>query len=278
MNYKAFTLIELLVVIAIIGILASIVLVSLQGAKDQAETAETLQWAQSIHSLLGVQAVGIWNFNEGISGTCSDGKDVCDISGEENHGTISGETAWVENTPNNDLEKALYFDGSGDTLNTDNFLNLSNDFTYSFWYKKDNSIPQWPAEGDIARCVLIYNSYSSGHMRACYRDRYCNNGIRFRSGSTGNHAWCTGSLDVDRYYYIVFTKTMTSQKLYIDGNVVASTTGAPNDMTALQGFNVYSGFSGFIDDVRVFAEALPEQAIKEHYLAGLERRQTIAKK
>lgn len=277
MNSRSFTLIELLVVISILGLLASVVLVSMKDSKDQAETAKILQWAQSVHSLLGVQAVGIWNFDEGSSGTCSDGKDVCDSSGEENHGTINGDTAWVENTPNNGFEKALYFDGSGDTLNTDDFLNLSDDFTYSFWYKKDNPIPQWPAAGDVVRCVLIYDSYSSGHMRACYRDRYCNNGIRFRSASSGNHAWCTGSLEVDRYYYIVFTKTMTFQKLYINGNVVASTTGAPNDITALQGFNVYSGFSGFIDEVRIYNQALSSAEIQQHYAQGVAKHNIVLK-
>ena len=202
--------------------------------------------------------VGNWPMDENSGTTAYDSSD----SG--NDATISGAT-WVDGKHGN----ALQFDGNGDNLNTDNFLNLSNDFTYSFWYKKDSPIPQWSAEGDVSKCVLVYNSYGSGRMQACYRDRYCNNGIRFRSASTGNHAWCTGSLDVGRYYYIVFTKTMASQKLYIDGEVVASTTGAPEDMTASQGFDVYNGFSGLIDDARVYNRALSAEEIRYHYNKGL---------
>jgi prepilin-type N-terminal cleavage/methylation domain-containing protein len=80
-RYKAFTLIELLVVIAIIGLLSSVVLVSTSGLRDRAEITKIMQWAKSLNSLLGSQAAGIWNFDEGVMDSCSDDKDACDISG-----------------------------------------------------------------------------------------------------------------------------------------------------------------------------------------------------
>ena len=84
-----------------------------------------------------------------------------DYSGEENNGTFYGENFndgtinganWVSGKKG---DYALSFDGN--SLTTSNFLNLSNDFTYSFWYKKLKPIPQYPTEGDIYQSALIYN-------------------------------------------------------------------------------------------------------------------------
>ncbi len=37
-------------------------------------------------------------------------------------------------------------------------------------------------------------------------------------------------------------------------------------------------FNGMIDEVKIYAEALPETAIKQHYLAGLKKHQNLVKR
>ena len=68
MHSLGFTLIELLVVIAIIGMLASIVLVSLRSSQDKARVARGLQFSQSVYHAIGVDATGIWRFDEARMG------------------------------------------------------------------------------------------------------------------------------------------------------------------------------------------------------------------
>ena len=106
MKYRAFTLLELLVVITIIGILASIVIVSMSGSTDSATIAKGKIYAQQIHALLGANALGVWNFDEGT------GTVVKDLSGYNNHGVITG-ADWTEDTPIGQ-GYALSFNGSSD--------------------------------------------------------------------------------------------------------------------------------------------------------------------
>jgi prepilin-type N-terminal cleavage/methylation domain-containing protein len=90
-NISAFTIIELLVVISIIALLASIIIVSVKDAREKARIKKVMEFSQSLHSLLGIDAVGIWNFDEQTSGTCLTGTTISDISGYENHGTCQGD-------------------------------------------------------------------------------------------------------------------------------------------------------------------------------------------
>ena len=98
---SGFTLLELLIVISIIGLLSSIVLVTYPTAVEKAHIAKTLQWSASVNHLLGVDAVGVWTFDN-IQGTT-----VYDDSGYNNNGTIVG-AAVVDGV----MGKALNFGGS----------------------------------------------------------------------------------------------------------------------------------------------------------------------
>ena len=90
-SFRAFTLIEILVVIAIIGILASIVTVVSFEVREKARIAAALQFSSTVHNTLGAYLVGEWRFEEGGNDTCPTSdptyNDICDTSGEDNHGT-----------------------------------------------------------------------------------------------------------------------------------------------------------------------------------------------
>jgi prepilin-type N-terminal cleavage/methylation domain-containing protein len=122
-----FTLVELLVVIAIVGLLSTIVLVSTSGLREQAEIAKTLQWAKSIDSLLGADAVGIWNMDENPA---SQGTIIKDLSGWGNNGTFNTGEVGVNKSMPGVVGNAISFDGVDDYVEGPNLLYWGNSSHY----------------------------------------------------------------------------------------------------------------------------------------------------
>jgi prepilin-type N-terminal cleavage/methylation domain-containing protein len=270
---KAFTLLELLVVITIIGILSSVVIVSMSGSTDSATIAKGKAYAQQVHALLGANAVGVWNFDEGTDNTCSATEDICDYSGYGNHGTINKGTNgtgvdWVDS----DIEGlALQFDGVDDRVGCGNKTSLN-------VASGDMTIESWVNLSALGRASTIISKwtpwilYIASNNKVTFYVRY--------DGTDHNVTSGTALTSIDRWYHLVTVYTVSDYKVrfYIDGiltaspsfgNAISSDTASSVQIGAYS--STYAPFSGLIDEVRIYAEALPSTETQKHYVQGLNK-------
>jgi len=261
---KSFTLLELLVVITIIGILTSIVVVSMSGSTDSATIAKGKSYAQQVHALLGANAVGVWNFDEG------EGTTAYDISGYKNNGIIYGASYISSPVSGN----ALNFNGSSDYINCGNYesLNIDPPITYESWVNVSSSFDTF--------IVAYFMSKGSGSVA----------GINF--GFSGTHItehkgkaiiyngsfsiYSTKPISNNVWHHLIAINDGITSKIYIDGQFSNSGTQTITNNPDLslnigRRANSQFYFPGLIDEVRIYSEALPSAEIQKHYVQGLER-------
>jgi len=268
---KSFTLLELLVVITIIGILSSIVIVSMSGSTDSATIAKGKAYAQQVHALLGANAVGVWNFDEGTGTT------LTDISGYGNNGIINrGANGTGLEWFNSDIEGfVLMYDG------VDDRVDLTNKYTFT----ADHTIGMW---------ININNFIEGKQLGLFHNSSYCCQSY-LGIGGTGGQSVTTlisGETDtnadaisiyhsstpfvVENWYHIVIIQDNNKNwYLYINGQYMGTDTTADSNLTFNQIGHGYSNsecyFPGLIDEVRIYSEALPATEIQEHYVQGLNK-------
>jgi len=265
MKNKAFTLLELLVVITIIGILSSIVIVSMSGSTDSATIAKGKAYAQQVHALLGSNAVGVWNFDEGSGST------VKDISGYGNNGTLEGDTHFVSPDING---YALSFDGTGDYIDCgdDESLNIVEAITVEAWLKLNTTQGRYVG--------IITKADSNLYSNQSY-------GLYFDRDTGGGQIWFLIADGISRdktFFTAVFNEwihvvgVLDDSELRIYKNSIMQqeidrTRDPQRTINHLRIGFMYgqSYFSGLIDEVRIYAEALPATEIQKHYVQGLEK-------
>jgi len=270
---RAFTLLELLVVITIIGILASIVVVSMSGSTDSAEIAQVQPFSHQVHALLGHEAVLDFNFNEGDYNTCSDGKDVCDASGYNNNGDIYLDGADFLSSPVDGY--ALYFNGSSDYIQGSSNLGISGDaeFTMEAWFYWDDT--SCPANYETIVCTTATGV--SGKSMIITMGTSCRMTLDF-----WNSRWrITNPVGLKQWNHVVGTKTSglisSTSKIYINGILAPGAAEGdmiPNitDAVPVVGrLATIRYFKGFIDEVRIYSQALSSLEIQNRYVQGLEK-------
>jgi len=271
---NSFTLIEFLVVISVIGLLSSIILVSTKGTRDKARIAKGLEFSQSIQNALGAEAVGIWEFNEGLGATI-----FTDTSGNKNNGSCSGVSCptAATNTPQAVLGQgagkyALSFDGGDDYVDAGSAVPINNsNFTISAWVYPTN------LTGDRG---VVGRGGCGGHGSVLMFG--LRNGNIFGSLCGGEYDTVGATtLTASQWYFItwVFISSNNTSYMYLNGASNGSHAIA-GPYLSFQGVDIgrmnSSYFAGLIDEVHIYNQALSASEIQKHYAEGLERHKNLA--
>lgn len=189
------------------------------------------------------------------------GSTVSDSSSYGNAGLIRGAT-W---TTSGRFGKALLFDGTDDwvTVQDNPSLDLTNAHTVEAWVKLRRNKP-WSTiiTKEMGTNNMAYQLYASAWAAT---DGPIVQMAKSET-DTSNFWWASGGgqLAVNRWYHVAYTFDGTNQRLYLDGNQVASsvTTGVPptSDGVLRIGGNApwdpNEYLAGFIDELRIYRTVL----------------------
>ena len=191
-------------------------------------------------------------------------KVVADASGNAKHGASVQNTSAIAVAGK--INGALSFNGSTDKISCGaNFPVTTNNFSWSLWI--------YPTTAVDANDGLITKNYGQPSLNLFTASfptnvRVSINGIASIT-ATGN------IINANTWYHIVLTREGTAWKIYVNGNVEASTTNAANGVDYGYVFTVGNDiatagrfFTGLIDDVRIYDEALTLAQVGAIYNGG----------
>jgi prepilin-type N-terminal cleavage/methylation domain-containing protein len=281
-NSHAFTLIELLVVISIIGLLSSFVLAALNGAKAKAVIAADQTFDSNNHAVFygtcSTCTTADWDFDEGLVGGV-----VPDQSGNGNDLSLAG-GASLSNTQNPFITgKVLLIDpATNDSVSValnpntvpSNQNGQSGDFSVSFWL-----YPTAYANGQYS---FISNNKNIGSGSWKFGINNANNSVinfYMNGGTTFNSVPQLVSITApmsNQWTQIVLVCNSSRIGVYINAKSVVSPSLAVNGCGFSNSSTIYipGSISGdasppqfYLDNLRIYKQALPISVIQSLYLA-----------
>ncbi len=265
MKPKTFRIVKFLAIITAICILAGIAFLGIQNIRDKAKTGAGKTFSKKIQSNLGSEAVGIWSFNEGKDSS------VADSSGRGNNGTWYGTGAhWT----NEGITKAAgQFNGTNDYVDcgTGESLDITGPLTVEAWINKKTDSYYSPVVGKYANS-LAWVLRANGNNKDI--------GTRIYQTDTVFDELYTGeALNLDTWYHLALIFTPNdSIDIYVNGIKKATKLTNLSSIQSIPTISVRIGgdyanyFSGAIDEVKIYKQALGAAEIQKHYAEGLRKR------
>ena len=210
--------------------------------------------------------MGLWHMDEGTDNACNAGNDdVCDASGNGNHGDESSSPPIVQGK----IGKARNFDGSADYIS----LPAASGTTHKNY--TNGTIEAWvKADTDCSSGYQNIWTVSAGGSYVMALD-YC--GKRFYIDTTGGGYTVTTTFDYQQWNHIAASWGSSGMKLYVNG-ILKNTnpyTGISNKTVttyAIGGWADQSGstyrYDGTIDEVRISNTARTADEIRQAYEVG----------
>jgi prepilin-type N-terminal cleavage/methylation domain-containing protein len=277
MNKKlAFTLIELLVVIAVIGILSGLIVVSMNGTTQKATIAKGQIFSNSLRNALMSNIVSEWKFDENlgtVGQNLTTGLSISDTWGL-NNGTVAGNPI-LKDGSDCIFGQCLSFDGSDDYINSGSAasLNITQEITLEAWVKVVGT------RADAYNCPVRKNG--TAYMFYVENEGATNRGIDWLGRNSGNTAWLfwlNASYIPNEWMHLVgtFSTINKTAKYYKNGILIDSATNITGSILSYPTGNLLIGtnwssayFSGLIDGVRLYDNAIPASAVRGRYYLGL---------
>jgi hypothetical protein len=244
----------------------------MSGSTDSATIAKGKTYAQQVHALLGANAVGVWNFDEGTGTT------LTDISGYGNNGTLNkGANGTGLDWVASDIEgTALQFDGVDDYVDCGNkmSLNQNSTITVETWINTNKA--------DSYQRIIANADVNSGSPQIGYELMINSNNdlVFYVKGllSSGSASIPASLISLDSWYHIVGTYNGDRIRIYWNGINEDTNSLSAGNFSNIK--TLYIGrrqssilqlFSGLIDGVRIYSEALPSTEIQKRYVQGLNK-------
>ena len=194
---------------------------------------------------------------------------IADNNGEEASAIVSGLGAY-----GGDVKYEAGFRGEavrlGDYGLQLNKTNLGENFTVSMWVKPDGTF----AENQV---LTLLGYHSPEQWLAVSGSRSGTSACKFWANGGGYGTWTTlgtPTINADGWHQLVITGTESTVTAYLDGAQVGS--GTSNHPLAQENGDIYLGvnnwdaeFSGLMDDVELYKEALSAAEISQIYTEDL---------
>ena len=245
-SMRGFTILELLVVISIIAILSSVVIVSSVEYRYRGILARAYEFSAQFNRIYGAGLAGEWRFNEG-SGTAT-----ADSSGNNLNGVLLNNAVWT--SPSFDSSNAIVFGGTANSavVVADSPLLDVQRFAVSLWFKPTADITAASGQKDIlskldSYWIVINHAISDGKI-----------GVFLNNDSSTIRRTTTNVWKAGRWYHLAVTYDEGRISLYVNGLLETSDDipgdPIPQNSTGALGIggDVWAGFPGTIDEVRIF--------------------------
>jgi len=267
---KSFTLIEILVVIVVIGVLSAFILVGMSSITRSANIAKSQAFLNSIDNSLLLGRVSQWKLDERT--TAGHGDTFIDSWGS-NTGTL-----YTNNGTNNKVSsdcpsgKCLSFDG------TDDYVDIGNDkfnyqqFTVSHWIKTST-----------VTIVPFSNYYrqAAGQPEYGWFTTIRSNGRPSIQINSNAYTPPNGPLVNDNIWHLITIIVNGANAIFYTDGVQVSTytySSAPSYAVSVETYigakyegAINGNFSGSIDDIRIYNQAISTSQIQQNYYIGLNR-------
>ncbi len=266
---KSFTLIEILVVIVIVGILSAFIIVSMAGVSEKATIAKGQAFSNSLKNSLMMNLISEWKLDDGL-GTQTSIEDTWSGGNNGNLVNFNFDATDGWRTGADCIKRnCLLFDGTNDYISTGCDGLASAQGTVELWVK----LVEDKAQG-------LFHFYEAGLPLSDHIRSYISPGrsidlviedenvLMLNVSCVLNHN--------NQWNHIVWLQDGQSVKLYVNGG--RQTLGGTNNGSWWSGHltigsalfgNAWGYLHGFIDEIRVYNQALSTSAIQEDYYSGL---------